>query len=468
MSCRSAIFTFKYAIACEGELFLTDFNRPWHRGGGGGSSSDPAHRRQGAECAGALPAPCHVTPAMNWGGGRARGRHLPSRRGGHVLAESPVPPLPPRRRVTWAAAGLRRRRGCRVARVPGCGRSRGPAGRAEGGREAGRPGGRPGAGRGGRGSSPRPTSPALPDLASPPARPRPAMERRDPWGAAVASRPWAPPGLVSPPHPPTLPPRRGPGLLLRSPGGRWLGGGDAPAPSGLFVSSPPGGPVAAARKWSGPSGAANGGETRPGVGTARRGGRGRGGVSAGTGSFPRPGPHRRGRGRILVAAAVGPGSAFPPPPPQSAPRLTSRGAFPCPEPSLPRPRPGSSSPALPAWAPSRPRVRACPCVRPSPPPPATGLRSRTVGMAPFHGASLPVSKPRDRRVSPHTDTGEWHTERSYPPGGSGGGCLGRAPHPRRVPHPGEQNRGDPRGEEAFGTVPGANGADAFPSLSWWV
>lgn len=203
-------------------------------------------------------------------------------------------------------------------------------------------------------------------------------------------------------------------MLLRSPGGRWLGGGDAPAPSGLFVSSPPGGPVAAARKWSGPSGAANGGETRPGVGTARRGGRGRGGVSAGTGSFPRPGPHRRGRGRILVAAAVGPGSASPPPPPNQPPGSLLGGL----SRARSRPSPGRG-PALrrqlylrgPRPVPGSVRVRVS-VLPPHPPPPGCGpgrlgWPRSTAHLSPFQNRGTAVF-PRTRTRASDTPRGVTH------------------------------------------------------------
>lgn len=106
-----------------------------------------------------------------------------------------------------SGAGLRRRGGCREARVPGCGRSRGPAGRAQGGRQP-----EPGPG------PPRPTSPAHPDLVSPPARPRTPR-----WSGGSPGEPPSPPACE-----PLLPPR-----ASSRAGGRARP--SASAPSGLFA-----------------------------------------------------------------------------------------------------------------------------------------------------------------------------------------------------------------------------------------
>lgn len=144
--------------------------------------------------------------------------------------------------------------------------------------------------------------------------------------------------------------------------------------------------MAAARKWSGPSGAANGGETRPGVGRRRGRPRGRGARRGGR-------PSRRHRHPRTVSGRD-PGSGRRRAPLCSPlPRLTSGGA------SAAR----LSAPALPARGP----------VRPPPFPPVPGGRCR-----PLHGASLPLQTAGPPPFPAHL-RGERRGERGSPAGGTG-------------------------------------------------
>lgn len=212
-----------------------------------------AGRAAASEWRGSETSPVSGTSARLLGAGRPGAwRHVTRRdtvwrnaaRRGHVPAEFPPPN---RRRVTWAA------RGCGGAGAAGkreCPAAGGAAARQDGRRAGGsrsRAQGRPG-----RRRQPTPTS----------SRRQPGPGPRDGAAGALGSRRRLPPVSRSSRPGPRPAPAAGP--VPRPPLPR---GSSHPSSS----SSPPGGPVAAARKWSRPSGAANGGETRPGVGTRRAG-----------------------------------------------------------------------------------------------------------------------------------------------------------------------------------------------------
>lgn len=219
---------------------------------------------------------------MNWGGGRARGRHLPSRRGGHVLAESPVPPppSPSAGHVSGggaaAAQGLPGSESARLREEPWPGRT-------GGGREGGREGGpEPGEGAEGLAQGRR-------------RRPSPTSPRRQPgpvprWSGGTPGEPLSPPARELPRAsflPLTPPPSRPAGGRACSCAPRAVGGSAAATPPLPRASSCPPRPAGRWRQpGNGPGLAERRTEVRRGRGWGLRAGAGEGG-----GGCP-PGPAR--------------------------------------------------------------------------------------------------------------------------------------------------------------------------------